>query len=270
MNLFVCVKPVPDPEKYHLLNLDPVTKRLIREGIPTILNPADRNALEMALQLREKCGGKVTVIAMAPPFTRETVRECLAMGADRAYMVSDRAFGGADTLSTSYTLMKAIQKTGEKPDLIFAGNESADGATSHVPVQLAEWLGIPSITNAIRVESLPGEKLLVEKKAEGTTLRYSAALPLVISVSRGVNMPRLISAYEIVAMREKRTEALGKEDLDADEAMLGLAGSPTQPGALILPELSRSGEMLEGEPEELARQILSAIRKTGVKMERSL
>ena len=145
-DIAVCIKPVPDPEQYDKIQIHPVTKTLIRQGIPTILNPIDKNAIEEALKIKDKYGGKVSLFSMAPPDAVETLKQGLAMGADEAYLLCDRAFAGADTLATSYTLSKGIKKAGNY-DLVFSGNESADGATSQVPAQLGEWLDFAHIDN---------------------------------------------------------------------------------------------------------------------------
>lgn len=260
MNILVCVKPVPDPDKYELLRIDPATKRLVREGIPTIVNPADRSALEAALRLRALLGGKVTVLSMAPEFSRDRVMECLAMGADEAYMVSDRAYGGADTLATSYTLMGAVARLGEKPDLILAGNESADGATAHVPVQLAEWLGLPHLTNVYDIEGLE-DRVFAWKKTGKGAVRYEVALPALLSVNREAYQPRLITAMGVVKARSKKIEILTQEDLRLDPGMIGEAGSPTKAGELIVPDLGRASTELTGGTGEIADKIIALIGK---------
>lgn len=273
MNIIVCVKPVPDPEKYNLLTIDPNTKRLVREGIPTIINPADRNALETALNLKEKYGGEIAVLSMSPLFSSDKITECLAMGADKAFIVSDAAFGGADTYATSYTLAKAIDKmketTGFSPDLILGGNDSADGATSQVIPQLGEWMRLPHVSNVMEVsvsrdpETHLDSVTLKKKTAEGF-LEYEVGLPAVLSIARGSNKPRLVSAIGIVKARNKKIEVFTKNDLETEENKIGLAGSPTKPGALISPDMSRKARGLTGEPDEIAGQILDIVRKAGV------
>lgn len=266
MNIVVCVKPVPDPEKYALLSIDPQTKRLNREGIPTIVNPSDRTALEAALQLKESCGGTVSVVSMTPLFSREQIKETLAMGADEAFMVSDSAFAGADTLSTSYTLMKAIEKTGIKADLILAGNESADGATAQVGAQLAEWMGLPHITNVIGIQC--GEdgtdRLIVRKKTEDGAIAYHVKLPALLTVNLRACKPRFVSALGVIKAGKKRLEVFSKADLDVEDGKIGLSGSPTQPGELIQPDLSRAGQEITGDPDEIAATVVDIIKKSGV------
>ncbi|MCI7146363.1 MAG: electron transfer flavoprotein subunit beta/FixA family protein [Clostridiales bacterium] len=262
MNILVCVKPVPDPEKYGELKIDGETKRLIREGIPTVVNPSDRNALEEALRLREEHGGKVTVLSMAPEFSRDKLVECLAMGADEAYLVSDRIFGGADTYATSYVLAKAAEKLGSL-DLILMGNESADGATAHVPVQLAEWLGLPHLCRVCSVEAT-GEGFRAVKKGDEGRLVFGIRKPCVLAVSSDINKPRYVNAMGLIKARKKPLTIWSNEDLALDEEKLGLTGSPTKAGELISPDMKRGSESLGKDPEEIAGRIAELIRKAGV------
>jgi electron transfer flavoprotein beta subunit len=222
--------------------------------------------MEAALKIREKVGGKISVLSMTPPFSADRIKECLAMGADEGYMVSDVAFAGADTFSTSYTLMKAIEKMGEKPDLILAGNESADGATAHVPAQLAEWLGIPHITNIKEISVEEDGLFRVAKRMEQGVVHYTAEGPVLFSMARGANQPRLISAMGVVKAAKKPLVTWGKEDLDVNPDLIGIDGSPTQAGQLLEPDLSRVGRRLEGEPDQIAEAIISEIKKAGVSL----
>lgn len=263
MIIVVCVKPVPDPDKYNLLSIDPETKRLIREGIPSIVNPSDKNALEAALQIKEKVGGKVIILSMAPLFSKEKIKECLAMGADAAYLISDSAFGGADTYATSYTLAKAMEAANITPDLVLCGNESADGATSHVPSQLGEWLALSHIANVESLE-IDNNNAKVRKKIENGTINFEVALPALFAIARNSNTPRLISTKGIILSRNKPLQVLTKEDIQLDEALIGLAGSPTQAGKLITPDMHRKAVPLEGNLEEIAIQILQQLRRAGI------
>ncbi|MDR2132783.1 MAG: electron transfer flavoprotein subunit beta/FixA family protein [Clostridiales Family XIII bacterium] len=270
LRVLVCVKPVPDPERYELLGIDPATGRLIREGVPTVINPADKNALETALGIKDGLGASVTVIGMAPDFTRERIRECLAMGADEAYLLSDPAFGGADTYATSYALAKGVEKLGFTPDLILAGSASADGATAHVPVQLAEWLKLPHVSNVSSVElEMPSERegidarmhAIVLKKAERRHIRYRVRLPAVISVERNANSPRIVPAIGVVKSRSKKLEIWGREDLGIPASAVGYEASPTKSGRLFMPDLRRNGTRVEGSPEEVAAAFAEILRK---------
>jgi electron transfer flavoprotein beta subunit len=257
------VKPVPDPEKYNLLQIDPETKRLVREGIPTVINPADKNALEFALKIKERFGGTVAVISMTPLFSVDRIKECLAMGADEAYILSDRAFGGADTFSTSYTLAKGLLKTGIAFDLILTGAESADGATSHVPSQLGEWMKLPHIAGVTEIE-INDKKAAVKKKTAGGHIEYDVELPAVLGVVRGANEPRMINAMGVIKAGNKKIQIYAKDDLDVDEKMIGPDGSPTKSGRLLTPDVKRNAQVIEGDAGEIAKEILSIIRKAGI------
>jgi electron transfer flavoprotein beta subunit len=263
MKIIVCIKPVPDPEKYNLLKIDPGTKRLIREGIPTILNPSDKTALEAALRLKEQCGGMVAAISMTPPAFEDKIKEALAMGADEAYKLSDAAFAAADTIATSYTLLKGIEKTGIRPDLILAGNESADGATAHVPTQLAEQLSYPHITNVSDIVAIDGF-VTVKKKVETGRIAYRVKLPALLSVERNAYKPRLISAINIVRAGKKKLAVFTAETLGADERRIGLSGSPTQAGELLPLDMNRASRALSGEADEIAEQIVAVMRGLGL------
>ena len=178
--IIVCVKPVPDPKAWERLRLDPVTKTLMREGIPSVINPLDKHALEAALEIKDAQAAEVVILSMAPPAAQPVLREALAMGADRSVLLSDRAFAGSDTLATSRVLAAGIRRLGHF-DLIFCGNFSLDGSTSQVPSQVAELLGIPNIMHVRQME-LRGEKLLtVTQKIEQGYVRWEAGPPLLLS-----------------------------------------------------------------------------------------
>jgi electron transfer flavoprotein beta subunit len=202
LNIVVCIKPVPDPQYYDKVSIDPVTKRITREGIPTIINPVDKNGIEAALQLKKSYGGKVTVITMAPPNATENIKEALAMGADEGVLLSDRAFGGADTLATSYTLAKGIEKLGEF-DIVFCGTESADGATAQVSSQLGEWLKVPHLWNVFNIEPQNEKSLKVKTKIENGSMEWEIKLPCLLGVSRDLNKPRFTSALGIIKAKNK-------------------------------------------------------------------
>ena len=272
-NIAVCVKPVPDPKHYDKVTIDPVNKTITRTGIPIVINPVEKHALELGLQLREKYGGSVTVVSMAPPNAEEILLEALAMGADAAYLLTDRAFGGADTLATSYTLCEALKKIeaageGEKPfDFVLCGCESADGATAQVSSQLGEWLGLPHLWNVCSFESDSerGNLFTVKTKIENGYMEWRARPPLVMGVAREVNKPRFTSVMGIMKAKSKPLTVWGRGDLDAaDDAYIGLKGSPTQPGEIFSPDLKRSGELLAGTPEEIVARILEVLRYNGI------
>jgi len=262
LNIAVCVKPVPDSKFYDKINIDPVTKTWNRSGIPMVVGDLDKHALEAALTLRDKFQGKVTVFTMAPDYVRDNLVETLGMGADAAYLISDRAFAGADTLATSYTLAAAITKTGPY-DIIITGNESDDGSTGQVSAQLGEWLGMPHVMNIISLGYHDG---VVELSAltENGTVDYEVVIPAVLGVTRKVNKPRLTSVTGMLKGRTKPLTIFRVSDLPVDLKYIGLHGSPTQPGDINSPKMGRTTEEITGSPEEIADRIIIEIRKAGI------
>ena len=257
MDIIVCIKQVPDTSE---LRIDPVTGNLIREGVPGILNPEDKHAVEAAVCLKEKHGGHVTAITMGPPQAEEALRECLAMGADRAILLTDRAFSGADTCATSYTLSRAVQKVG-KFDLILCGRQALDGNTAQVGPQLAELLGIPQITYVQSME-VDGHKARVRKALEDGYEILEGRLPLLLTVTKDTNVPRVPAIDAIIAScAEDKVITWTAEDLDIDKALTGLKGSPTRIRRAFTPE-TKSGrvEMLEGSAEEAVKSLVSRLR----------
>lgn len=223
MEIIVCIKQVPDSAS---VKIDPETNTLMRQGIPSIINPFDMHALEAALQLKEKHGGTVTVITMGPPQATEALRECVALGADKGVLVSDRAFGGSDTLATSYTLSAAVRKLG-KFDLILCGMQAIDGDTAQVGPSMAEQLGIAQVTFVSKIE-ICGDTLQVYREHEECYEVVEAKLPLLMTVVRSINDPRLPTVKGIMRAQKAQFEVLGVPDLVVDETRLGLKGSTTK------------------------------------------
>jgi electron transfer flavoprotein beta subunit len=260
MNLIVCVKPAPDPKRWDSIQLDPKTKALRREGIPSVLGPLDKRALEEGLRLREKHGGKVAVMAMAPPSARDNLLEALAMGADAAVLLSDRAFAGSDTWATSLVLARGIQKSGGF-DLILCGEWSLDGSTGHVGTQLAEYLGIPNVSRVAAVESLEGGTLRTRTLIERGYRILETTLPALITVTRDINTPRFTSLLGVMEAETKPLVSWSAADLGIKPQEVGFHGSPTQTGDVFMPEMKRKAEMLRGEPEEMVPEILRKVRQ---------
>ena len=223
MEIIVCIKQVPDSAS---VSIDPETNTLMRQGIPSIINPFDMHALEAALQLKEKHGGTVTVVTMGPPQATEALRECVALGADKGVLVSDRAFGGSDTLATSYTLSAAVRKLG-KFDLILCGMQAIDGDTAQVGPSMAEQLGIAQVTFVSKIE-INGDTLKVQREQDECYEIVEAKLPLLMTVVRSINDPRLPTVKGIMKSKKAQFDVLGVLDLVVDEARLGLKGSTTR------------------------------------------
>lgn len=255
LGIVVCVKVVPKPEE---VSVNAETRTLDRAKARSELNPPDMNAIEVALTLRERHGGTVSLLSMGPPFAAPYLEVGVAMGADRAYLLSDRVFGGADTLPTSLTLAKGIEKIGEW-DLVLCGEESSDGATGQVPAGIAEWLGCSQVTYAMDLALLSDGRLRAEREIRGGHEVIAVPLPAVVSVKLGVNEPRFMD------MELRRNAAAvtvwNASDLGVDPAWLGFEGSPTVVGAVWQAKSpERRREFLEGSPQEKARLLAEGFR----------
>ncbi len=259
MDIVVCIKQVPDTTD---VKIDQKTGTLIREGVPSIVNPDDKHATEEALRLKEQFGGKVTAISMGPPQADDALREVSAMGVDELILLSDRAFAGADTWATSYTLGQAVQKVGY--DLVICGREAIDGDTAQIGPQMAEHLGLPQITYVRKVE-VQGDKIVCERALEDGYEIVEAKLPALITVISDLNKPRYPSVRGIVdAYREKEVKVWGAADVSCDENCIGLTGSPTEVKKTFAPEPKGEGELLEGTVDEMARQLVVKLKETNV------
>lgn len=251
MDIIVCVKQVPDTTE---VKIDPVTNTLIRQGVPSIVNPFDVNAVEAALQLKEKHGGKVTVISMGPPQAKDALKECLAMGADSAILISDRAFGGSDTLATSYTLAAAIRKLGTY-DVIFFGKQAIDGDTAQVGPETAEHLGIAQITYVAKID-VAGDTVKADREHDDGYEVIEAKLPVVISVVKSINEPRLATMKGMMKANRTEIPVWTAKDLDVDEQRLGLKGSPTQVRKIFSPEHRGQGIIIQ---KDIARESVAEL-----------
>lgn len=250
MEIVVCVKQVPDTTE---VKIDPNTNSLIRQGVASIVNPFDKHAVEAALKLKEIHGGKVTVLSMGPPQAKEALKECLAMGADEAVLVSDRAFGGADTLATSYTLSAAIKKIGF--DLIICGKQSIDGDTAQVGPELAEQLGIAQVTYTAGIE-INGDIVRIKREQEEGYEVVEAKFPLLITVVKSMNEPRHANVKGIMKANRKTIPVWELGDLDVDIERIGLKGSPTQVRRIFAPKQRIQGEIIQSESAKDAAAIL--------------
>lgn len=263
LRIVVLVKPVPDPAHYDRVEVDPATGALVRRDVPAVLNPADRHALEAALALRERFGGSVAIMSMAPESAVETLREALAMGADEAIVLSDRAFAGSDSLATSRVLAAAIRRAGPF-DLVLAGSESADGGTAHVPSQVGELLDAAHLTGVVGLEVSAGGAVAAKTRIENGHIEVEGTLPMVIGVRRELNTPRYTSLMGVMAAMQKPVRVWGAHELGLGAADAGSAGSAMKPGRLSRPEFRRKGEMISGGAEEAARRIAAILRAEGV------
>ncbi|SDZ18462.1 electron transfer flavoprotein beta subunit [Proteiniborus ethanoligenes] len=261
MRIIVCVKQVPDTNE---VRIDPVKGTLIREGVPSIINPDDKNALEEALKIKDTHDDvEVIVLSMGPPQAREALREAIAMGADEAILLSDRAFAGADTWATSITLASAIEKIGSY-DIIFCGRQAIDGDTAQVGPQIGEHLGLPQITYVENLE-INGKSITAQRSLEDGYYVVKSDMPVLLTAIKELNNPRYPSVkgiYKSYRDEEKLIKVWTVEDIDVDREQIGLKGSPTQVKRSFTPESRKTGgEMLQGNPSEVARQFVVRLKE---------
>lgn len=249
MNILVCIKQVPDTTE---IKIDPVKHTLIREGVPSIVNPFDACALEVAVRLKEKEGGKVIVVSMGPQQAKNALKECLSVGADQAFLVTDRAFGGSDTLATSYILSQAVKaveaRTGEAIDLIFCGKQAIDGDTAQVGPEMAEHMDIPHVTLATGVEMVDGKLQVLRDTDEGHEV-VEVDLPALVTVTKTPFDPRYPSIKsKMAANRAVITEITNSdEDMVCEQERLGLNGSPTKVKKTFTPDQTKNGVIISDE-----------------------
>ncbi|NOZ63978.1 MAG: electron transfer flavoprotein subunit beta/FixA family protein [Caldiserica bacterium] len=259
MNIIVCIKQVPDTEHLHEVTINPESNTLNRTGIPSIINPFDSNAVEEALRIKEKLGGKVTVMTMGPPQAENALRETLAMGADEAILLSDIKLAGSDTWATSVALTRAIEVIGDY-DLILFGKQAIDGDTAQVGPEVSELLAIPLITYARKIEILDG-KIKVERVLEEGYEVLEAKLPCAVTVTKEINEPRFASMRGILKARKQEILHWNLEKLKVKEEEVGLKGSPTQVIRIFSPPPRPKGEMIEGEnTEEKVAKLLEKLK----------
>ncbi len=255
MKIVVCVKQVPDTTE---VKINPETNTLIREGVASILNPFDMYAVEEAIRIKEKVGGTVIVLSMGPPQVAEQLKETIAMGADEAILVSDRAFAGSDTLATSYALSKAIEKIADV-NLVICGKQAIDGDTAQVGPEIAEKIGIPHLTYVKKIEAISETEITLERMNEDGYERVQMPLPGLITVVKEINEPRLPSLKGMMRSKKAEIPIWSAADIDADPAKCGLNGSPTWVKRIFIPEIKCQGEIFSGEPEEQVKFLVNAL-----------
>jgi electron transfer flavoprotein beta subunit len=260
MNIVVCLKQVPGTTE---VKIDPQTNTLIRQGIENIINPFDTYAIEEGIRLKEKHGGKVTVISMGPTQAEAALREAVSMGADETVLLSDRAFAGADTWATAFTLSCALKKL-EKPDLVICGRQTIDGDTGQVGPELAEMLEIPFIAYVSKIEEIKEGYLRVQRMVEEGHEVIETTLPAVITVAKEINVPRLPSLRGIMKSKSVKVETWGIKELGVDESMVGLAGSSTQVIKVFFPQRVHQAEILEGTLENRVDILIDRLKNAGL------
>lgn len=258
MNIAVCIKQVPGTTK---VEVDENTGVLKRDGVDSKMNPYDLYGLETALRIREKKGGKVSVISMGPPQAMEIIREAYAMGADEGILLSDRKFAGSDVLATSYTLSQGIKKTGEF-DLYICGKQTTDGDTAQVGAEVAEYLGIPNVSNVKELIEINHDYIVVKMDMGETVEIAKVKLPCLISVEKDVFQPRLPSYKLKTATKDREIKVYSLSDFeDRDEKKYGLSGSPTQVERIFPPAINEDKEIWNGESEELSNRLAAKLKE---------
>lgn len=261
MNIVVCIKQVPDMPRIHI---DRQKMTIIREGVQSIINPLDCVAIEASLVLRGQEGGQVIVITMGPPQSEEALREALAAGADRAILLTDPIFAGADTLATSRVLARAISKLEPFPDLVLCGMQTIDSDTGHVGPQIAEELDIPQVcgVNEIQIE---GDFLLVKRLSDNFLDTIRVSLPALLTVSKELYPVRYLPFGELeVAFSQGEIIQWGSDDLDLKEEEVGFNGSATQLWKLHPPPSKREGELVSGSSQILVGHLIRKLEALGI------
>ncbi|MCK4580165.1 MAG: electron transfer flavoprotein subunit beta/FixA family protein [Dehalococcoidia bacterium] len=262
MDILVPIKQVPDMER---VRFDKEKGTVDRSSAPGEINPFDLNALEAAVQIKEKLGGTVTTISMGPPQAESALRDALSRGADRAVLLVDRAFAGADTLATSYTLASGIRKLG-KFALIVCGEKTVDGDTGQVGPEIAEWLDMPHVAYVSEIREV-GERVTVVCEMEGDRYLIESPLPLLVTVTKDINVPRLPAFADKLKARKAEIEKWTAQDLSAvaDSSKFGLQGSPTRLSKVIVPsEEGRKGQVFRGSAEETVARMADALHEGGI------
>jgi len=255
MNIVVCIKQVPDTTE---VKLDPIKGTLIRDGVPSIINPDDKSGLEAALNLKDEYDAHVTVLTMGPPQAKNALREALAMGADKAILLTDRKFAGADTLATSTTLAAAIKNL--KYDLVIAGRQAIDGDTAQVGPQIAEHLDLPQVSYVSGL-SKKDDFVTIKREFEDGYHMLEVKLPCLITTLSEMNKPRYMSVGGVVDAYQKEIITWTYDDITVDIEKLGLNGSPTKVKKSFTKGVKDSGEIHELAPNEASKLIVQRLKE---------
>jgi len=257
VNIIVCIKQVPGTTE---IKIDPKTNTLVREGVKSIVNPFDTYALEEGVRLKERYGGKVTVITMGPPQAEEALRETISLGADEAVLLSDRAFAGSDTWATSYVLSKAIARIANY-DIIICGRQTLDGDTGQVGPELSEMLKIPFVSYVSKVEEIKDKYIRVQRMIEEGHEVIETTLPAVITVVKEINVPRLPSLRGSMKAKTAKIPVWTAADIGAEPDKAGIPGSPTRVVKIFFPKREQKSEMLQGTLEEQVAKLAERLEK---------
>ncbi|MDL2241108.1 electron transfer flavoprotein subunit beta/FixA family protein [Bacteroidales bacterium OttesenSCG-928-K22] len=256
MKIVVCIKQVPDTTE---IKLNPETGTMIRDGVPSIMNPDDKSGLEMALELKDKYNAHITVITMGPQQADDILREAFAMGVDRAILLTDRKFAGADTLATSNALAGALRMLDY--DLIITGRQAIDGDTAQVGPQIAEHLDLPQVTYVENLEYQAPKNLSIKKATEDGYQMLEVEMPCVITVLSSANNPRYMSVSGIMTAYKREVEIWGFDNISVDENKLGLKGSPTRVVKSFSKGAKIAGQMYEVDAKEAVDIIINKLQE---------
>lgn len=257
MNIVVCIKQVPDTTD---IKIDPETNTLIREGVESIINPFDLYAIEEAIRIKERYGGKVTALSMGPPQVESALRESVAMGVDEIILLTDKRFAGADTWATSLTLAGAVKKIGDH-DLLLFGQQAIDGDTAQVGPGVATHLDIPQTCFVRKINEIKEDKIILERLMEDGFDNIEMKLPAVVTVVKEINTPRLPSLRGKRAAKKAELTTYNADDLGLPAAEIGLNGSPTQVVKIFSPEMKKDVEKHEVSPEEAVEIIFKKVKE---------
>jgi electron transfer flavoprotein beta subunit len=257
MHIIVLVKQVPDTAE---VKINRETNTLVRDGVPSIINPYDRYALEEAVRLKEQHGGTVTAVTMGPPQAAEALKEAVSLGADNVVLLSDRAFAGADTWATSYALSMGIRKIGPF-DLVIAGKQAIDGDTAQVGPETADMLGIPFVAYIRKIEKVEGAAMVAERLMDEGYDVVETSLPCLITVVKEINEPRVPSLKGKMRAKGLQVKPWTAKDIGADENKIGLKGSPTQVVRIFPPAPRGQREILGGSIEEQAAVVAKKLKE---------
>lgn len=267
MHFVVCLKQVPDSSE---VRIDPKTNTLMREGVPSIINPYDAHALEEAIRLKEKVGGKVTIVTMGPPQATEALKKAMSFGADRAILLTDRAFAGSDSLATAYILSRVIEKIQESEpvDLVFAGKEAIDGDTAQTGPGIATRLNFPQLTYVIKVTNIDQESITVERKLESGREVVQAKLPALLTVEKELNDLSYASLPNMMKAAAYEPEMWTVQSLDFDTTQMGLKGSPTSVSRIFAPPARTGGDQIDGtnDPKGAAQVVVERMFQQNIIM----
>jgi electron transfer flavoprotein beta subunit len=256
MNIIVCIKQVPETTE---VRINPETNTLIREGVKSIINPFDMYAIEEAIRIKEKLGGKSTAITMGPPQAEVALREAMAMGIDEGILISDRAYAGSDTWATSYTLSTVIKKIGQF-DLILCGKQASDGDTAQVGPGISAHLDIPQVTYVKKIEEIKDNMMRVERMMEEGYEIIETPLPCLLTVVKEINEPRLASLKGMMRAKQAKIALWAQKELNLDPQEIGLCGSPTQVIKIFTPPPRAAGQIITGEPQEVAEKLVELLK----------